>query len=334
MTTTEKILQQITHALSQREALDFQSDAYRIFNGFYEGVPGLVLDRYRSALVIFDHGEPGERQEEILKLSQWGLANIEGLESGLVKQRQHPQASRRNGILNAGTTLPESITEFGVQYALDLQMNQDASFYLDTRNLRRWLIENMAGLRVLNTFAYTGSLGVAAGVGGAKKVVQTDLKGAFLEIARQSWRLNNLHEDKCQILEGDFFRVAGLLRNKKQLFDCVILDPPFFSTTTAGKIDLKNETTRLVNKIRPVVAHEGTLVLINNALFLSGASFMDELNTLCESPYLTLDQIIPVPADITGFPKTIVDTPPADPAPFNHPTKIAILKVFRKDERQ
>ena len=68
-----------------------------------------------------------------------------------------------------------SVVEGGVQYAIDLLMNQDASFYLDTRNLRQWLRENLEELRVLNTFAYTGSLGIAAGIGDAKEVIQTDL---------------------------------------------------------------------------------------------------------------------------------------------------------------
>jgi 23S rRNA (cytosine1962-C5)-methyltransferase len=38
-----------------------------------------------------------------------------------------------------------------------------------------------------------------------------------------------------------------------------------------------------------------------------------------------------VPPDCTGYPATRVSAPPVDPAPFNHPTKIAILRVRRKD---
>jgi 23S rRNA (cytosine1962-C5)-methyltransferase len=38
--------------------------------------------------------------------------------------------------------------------------------------------------------------------------------------------------------------------------------------------------------------------------------------------------------DVTGYPKTVVEAPLVDPAPFNHPTKIALLRAFRKDERQ
>ena len=324
----------IIKAVQQRQTVNAETEAYRLFNGFYEGLPGLVLDRYGHALVAFNHGEPGAFQAVIDEISHWILQNLDHMESVLLKERQHPDERTKNGILMAGKTLPESITEFGVNYALDLQMNQDASFYLDTRNLRRWLFDHMSGLRVLNTFAYTGSLGVAAGAGGAKLVVQSDIKGNFLAIAQQSWTLNALPDQKCEILEGDFFRVTGRMRNKNRLFDAVIIDPPYFSQTNAGKVDLQQETTRLINKVRPLVAHEGWLVVINNALFLSGADFMDELMDLCQSPYLEFDQVIPVPTDITGTTDTIVDPPPVPTEPFNHPTKIAILKVFRKDERK
>lgn len=37
---------------------------------------------------------------------------------------------------------------------------------------------------MLNTFAYTGSLGVAACAGGTRRVVQVDLNRRFLDLAR------------------------------------------------------------------------------------------------------------------------------------------------------
>ena len=290
----------IIRAIQRRQQCDQITDAYRLFNGFYEGYPGLVLDRYGSTLVIFNHGEPGEAHEIVQEITHWATNQVEWVESVLLKERQHPSQEAKNGLLIAGSRLPERISEFGVRYALDLQMNQDAGFYLDTRNLRQWLIDNVRGLRVLNTFAYTGSLGVAAGAGGAAQVVQTDLNEQFLQVARRSWVLNDLPETRCRLLPGDYFRVAGRMRNEARLFDCVILDPPFFSTTEAGTVDLQNETTRLLNKIRPLVAHEGWLVLINNALFLPGSTFMEEIDKLCQSDYLSLAEIIPVPPDVTG----------------------------------
>lgn len=334
MTDDPQILKRLELILAKRSALQSSTEAYRLCNGFYEGLPGLVIDRYGPALVILDHNEPGASHRVVKQVADWSIANLPGIETVLHKQRAHPDEAFRQGICLAGDKLPDQITEHGIQYALDLQLHQDASFYLDTRNLRNWLRDNMPGKRILNTFCYTGSLGVAAGVGGASQVVQTDLNPKYLHIARQSWTLNLLPASHCQYFHGDFFRVVGRMRNEERVFDCVILDPPYFSTTEAGRVDLLTETTRLINKVRPLVAHQGWLVVINNALFLSGAVFIAELNQLCQSPYIDLETTIPVPPDVTGFPETIVTPPPTDPAPFNHPTKIAILKVTRKDGRQ
>ena len=310
------------------------TNAYRLFNGFYEGIPGLVLDRYGHALVIFDHSETCEFRIVINEVKHWAISNFTGLEAVLHKQRQHPEDLMKQGSLLIGSQLPDEINELGVRYAIDLKLHQDASFYLDTRHLRQWLLETMSGKRVLNTFAYTGSLGAAASVGGASLVVQTDLNKKYLRIAQRTWALNELPSEKQQLITGDFFRVTGSMRNEERLFDCVILDPPYFSSTCAGKVDLQDETTRLINKVRPLVAHEGWLVVINNALFLPGVGFMAELESLCQGKYLNLEKTITIPIDVTGYPDTIVTPPPVNPAPFNHPTKIVILKVLRKDKRK
>jgi 23S rRNA (cytosine1962-C5)-methyltransferase len=334
VTSLSSILGTIRRAVLRRSVDPAETKAFRLYNGFYEGTPGLVLDRYGPALVIFDHTPEARHGALAAAIAEWATANQAGLESVLLKQRGGSDEVQKKGKYLAGSHLPKKITEFGVRYALDLQMNQDAGFYLDTRLLRRWLMENSNGKRILNTFAYTGSLGVAAGAGGASDVLQTDLSKKFLQFATNSWDLNEFPPNEHKILSGDFFRVAGRLRNQDRLFDIVILDPPFFSTTGAGRVDLQNETTRLINKIRPLVAHEGWLIVINNALFLSGADFMAELETLCRSDYLSLERLIPIPEDITGTPDTIVSPPPVNPAPFNHPTKIAVLRVMRKDQKK
>ena len=333
MLHTKQVLDKITGSINRRADPGQLYEVYRLFNGFYEGYPGLVLDRFKSTVVISNHLQPGAINPILSPLQDWLLNHIKGLDGILLKQRQHFNDRMRQGVMIHGKALPDRISEFGVIYALDLQLNQDASFYLDTRNLRRWLLENMAGLKVFNTFAYTGSLGVAAGAGGASHVVQTDLNQGFLKLSQRSWELNHLLPKKMSILTGDFFRVAGRIRHEDHLFDCVILDPPFFSITDKGRVDLQGETPRLINKVRPLVAHQGYLIVINNALFYPGKSFMGELDALCQSDYLSFVKKIDIPEDVTGYPETITESPPCDPSPFNHPTKIAILKVLRKDQR-
>jgi 23S rRNA (cytosine1962-C5)-methyltransferase len=171
---------------------------------------------------------------------------------------------------------------------------------------------------------------VAALVGGATRVIQVDRNARFMELARRSAVLNHLDLSRMKSRADDVFSELGSFKKAGTLFDLVLLDPPFFSVTEKGKVDQVAEAVRLINKLRPLVKDGGHLVAINNALFLPGADYYHSLEQLCIDGYLEIEQFISIPPDITGFPATIVSAPPADPTPFNHPTKIAILRVKRK----
>jgi 23S rRNA (cytosine1962-C5)-methyltransferase len=307
--------------------------AIRLFNGFLEGDPRWVIELFGETLVINDNQSHSEDDSNVLELVKFYLDWLPSLQSVLYKRRASQDQEAKKGKLIFGDRLEDKIMELGIHHSIDLQMNQDSSFYLDTRYLRAWLMENLAGKLVLNTFAYTGSLGLAAFAGGAKKVVQTDLNRKFLEMSHKSSVFNNFPTNRMKLIVGDFYKVVGNFKKAQKLFDCVIIDPPFFSTTAAGKVDLVHESTRLINKIQPLVAHDGYLVVVNNALFLSGMSFMDELEELCRDRYMSIDTTIPVPQDIIGYSETIVTQPPVPTEPFNNSTKIVVFKVKRKDER-
>ncbi len=301
--------------------------AFRLFNGFTEGFPDLALDIYGRTLVVHDHAEKPNR-ELVSEITESIRRALDWLRAVIVKTRNASTHRERLGIVHFGDKPDTKIKEHGVWYALDLTLNRDASFYLDTRNLRQWIIENARGKTVLNTFAYTGSLGVAAMAGGAARVIQQDLSRKFLNLAKTSCALNGFPIRKEDFIAGDFFPVIGKFRRTKQTFDCVILDPPLFSTTTRGRVDQVHASARLINKVRPLINDGGRLVSINNALFVSGREYIRALEELCRDGYLKIEELIPVPEDFTG--RDRVDTPITDPAPFSHSTKIAILAIKRK----
>lgn len=308
-----------------------ETNALRLFNGFYEGFPGLVADLYDRTLVLFDHLEPpGLPEPWVQEIQQFYLQQIPQISSVVRKYRSSSTLSQRSGWLTLGEAASESVREYGVQYAVDLMLNRDASFYLDTRLLRRWLLDHSRGLQVLNCFAYTGSLGVAALAGGAGQVLQTDLNRNFLDLARRSCMLNRLDLGRMKLRAVDFFTEVGQLKRKGTLFDLVLLDPPFFSVTEKGRVDQQESSARLINKVRPLVSNNGRIVAVNNSLYLPGNEYMRTLEDLCRDGYLELEEIIPVPEDVTGFVETVQSAPPVSPSPFNHPTKIVILRVKRK----
>jgi len=309
--------------------------ALRLFNGFTEGQPDLVVDLYARSLVFHNYAEiPIQGIANIREAQAFYLERLPWVQAIVLKTRHGTTPQEKRGLPLHGETLDRKIRENGVWYALDLTMNRDASLYLDTRNLRKWLKDNMVGKSVLNTFAYTGSLGVAAMAGGAARVVQLDRNRDFLSLAKTSYTLNGFPIVKSDFVGADFFPAVSRFKHEGQTFDCILLDPPFFSATSKGRVDLENDPARLINKARPLVKSGGYLVVINNALFVSGADFMEILDSLCLDGFVSIEHLIPVPDDFVGVPPAAgIAHHPTDPTPFNHPTKIAVLRI-KHNERQ
>lgn len=303
--------------------------AFRFLNGFTEGNADLVIDIYASTAVLHNYAEdPAQGNLLIQEAQKFLSASLPWLKAGIVKTRNGETQDAKRGTLLFGTEPDRKVRENGIWYSVNLTMNRDSSLYLDTRNLRQWLTDHARGKTVMNTFAYTGSFGVAALKGGASRVVQIDLSRQFLNVAKDSYVLNGLPIQKGDFISRDFFEQVGNMKREKRSFDWVIIDPPFFSSTAKGKVDQVHESERLINKVRPLINDGGTLIAINNAVFVSGQEYLQTLESLCKDGYLKIREFIPVPEDFTGY--NPVDKPITDPSPFNHSTKIAILDVKRK----
>ena len=339
--TLKEIRPQLEKALAFRSEQGYLrppfDSACRLLNGFTEGVPDLAIDLFARTVVIHHYGKDGGSRfvsaGEQNNLACFLTETLPFVKAVIWKERASTDPILRNGVLILGSKPDSRIREHTVRYAIDLQLNQDNSFYADTRLLRQWLLQKMKEKSVLNTFSYTGSLGTAAAAGGAKWVLQTDISEHFTEMAKRSFTLNRIYFNRRNFITGNFFLVISRLKREGSLFDCVILDPPFFSYSAKGSVNLATDPVGLVRKVRPLVADHGFLILVNNSLYLSGEDFLKSIHAICDDQYLQFREMIPVPSDFTGVDPDYLKLYPANPAPFNHPTKIAILSVRRKDAR-
>ena len=329
--TTSSVIQLLEKAIASRLSLmDSQHEsAFRLFNGFTEGYPDLALDIYGRTLVIHNYADdPAQNQTLIHEVTSYMQNALNWLHAGILKVRNGKTQEEKKGSLVFGDKPDRKIKEHGLWYSINLTLNRDSSLYLDTRILRKWIMDHLKDKSVLNTFAYTGSFGVAALKGGASRVVQVDLNREFLNIAKESYTLNGIPIQKGDFISRDFFEQVGNMKRENKRFDCVIIDPPFYSTTSKGKVDQVHDSARLINKVRPLINDGGILIAINNALYVSGQTYIQTLEELCKDGYLKIKELIPVPEDFTGYNK--VGSPITDPSPFNHSTKIAVLDVRKK----
>jgi 23S rRNA (cytosine1962-C5)-methyltransferase len=222
-------------------AWDPDTDAYRLVHAEADGLPGLIVDRYRDWLVVqcLTLGMACHRDQIVALLadpSTFSSSRIDVMAG--IYARDDADVRRKEGLpletgLLWGVEPPDQveIVEHGHRFLVDVKGGHKTGFYLDQRENRRQTATWCAGLDVLNAFAYTAGFGVYAGKAGAQSVVNVDTSAGALALAEENLALNGLASQ--EMIVGDVFQVLRRYRGEGQTFDLVILDPPKFATSQA-----------------------------------------------------------------------------------------------------
>jgi 23S rRNA (cytosine1962-C5)-methyltransferase len=210
----------ITAAWERRAALhaDAELDAYRLFHGGQEGFAGLKIDRYGDAAFLTCKTDAAARLDEVVA----ALDACRRFPLLVARTRQDgPQLVR--GQMPAE---PLVVREHGLRFLIEPRRPANPGLFLDARPARAWIRANAAGRRVLNLFAFTGSLGVAAAVGGAREVVHVDSVVRALELCRANHALNGVPIDARSVARINVYQHLRKAQAGRQRFDAVIVDPP------------------------------------------------------------------------------------------------------------
>ena len=104
-----------------------------------------------------------------------------------------------------------------------------------------------------------GAWGIPAAVNGASEVFCIDASATALDQLEANAALNNV-ADKVTTIEGDAFAALKALREEKQRFDVILLDPPAF---IKRRKDVKQglEAYRRINQLAmQLLSRDGLLV--------------------------------------------------------------------------
>ena len=93
--------------------------AFRLFNGFYEGEPNLLVDIYAATAVLYNYADvPFEGASAVRAAMEVIRAELPWVQAMLVKTRNgNPQEKR--GVLVYGQKADTRIVEHGVRYSVD-----------------------------------------------------------------------------------------------------------------------------------------------------------------------------------------------------------------------
>ncbi len=272
------------------------TDAYRVFHGSGEGLPGLTVDRYGDLLLVQSFHTPLE-EAQLAELETFYASTLPGL-TPIYNDRSRANSRIANELAGdalAQAELQREFSELGVRYAVQARhAGQDPWLFLDLRAGRRRVMAEAAGKSVLNLFAYTCGVGIAAAKAGARFVVNVDFAESALKVGKHNARLNDL-PIRPRFVQSDAFaamrQLAGIgqpevVRGKRlpafprleaQQFDLVFLDPPRYAKSLFGVVDIVNDYAALMKPALLCTAPGGTLICCNNAAQVPREAWADQL---------------------------------------------------------
>lgn len=180
--------------------------------------------------------------------------------------------------------LPEQVfaREGEMRFALELAKNQNLGYFPDMKPGRDWLAEHAQDKKVLNLFAYTCALSVAALAHGADEVINVDMAKGPLQIGQRNHDFNQglfRQESKARFWPFDILRSWGKIQRAAP-FDIVLLDPP----SKQGKsFNAQRDYAKVVARLPKMLADEAYVLACLNA------------------PYLASDFILECFAPVVGF---------------------------------
>jgi 23S rRNA (cytosine1962-C5)-methyltransferase len=225
-----------------------RSTAYRLLNAEGDGLPGFAADVYGDFVVLYAYSRGLLAPGRVLARALLDAAGPCGVVLK-VRSRSGPRPGKvRQEVIGAEPPAKLVVEELGVPYEVHLLGGLNAGLFTDLREHRRALGRFVGGARVLNTFAYTGSLSVAAARAGAREVTSVDLSSGVLKWARENFRLAGLDPDdpRFRFVSSDVLRFVRAELEAGAVYDAVFLDPPTYSAARASAWSMKNDYPELI----------------------------------------------------------------------------------------
>ena len=218
----------IESALALRMRL-FSQPFYRLIFGDSDFLPGVVVDRFGSTLVMQITTAAMEIRKDIIMQALRDILP----ETEAILLRNDTQARQFEGLpsyVAAGFGEPPQkiqLEENELQFMAPLWDGQKTGWFYDHRANRELIKPYITNQRVLDVFSYLGAWGIQAAHAGANEVVCIDSSPLSASWIKENAELNHV-EAKVSVQTDDAFDALKKLYHAKEKFGVVIVDPPAF----------------------------------------------------------------------------------------------------------
>ena len=201
---------------------------YRMVHGEGDNLPGLVIDRYGSTVVMQAHSVGMHVCREEIAKAIIDVMNGE-VENVYYKSETtlpfKADLNQENGFLIGGSKDNVAL-ENGLKFHVDWLKGQKTGFFVDQRDNRSLLEHYAKGRSVLNMFCYTGGFSFYAMRGGAKLVHSVDSSAKAIDLTNANVELNFPGDERHKAYAEDAFKYLEAMGDQ---YDLIILDPPAFA---------------------------------------------------------------------------------------------------------
>jgi len=263
----------IQAAITYRERIVKNTDAYRVVFSEADFLPGLIVDRYNDllSLQVLTQAMDAESVRNLV-LSELS----ERLKPAAIIERVDPRVRTLEQLLFRSSGLirgEKSTTVFsmnGVQFHFDAMEGQKTGAFLDQRENYAAAAKYARG-EALDIFCYQGGFALHLAQH-CSKVVGVDSSRPALEVAEKNAALNHR---EIEWIEGNAFDLLRDYADSGHQYDTIILDPPAFAksrrTLDTAMRGYKELNLRALKMLRP----GGILVTCSCSYHVSEAEFME-----------------------------------------------------------
>jgi len=266
------------------------TNAFRIASGH-----GFWIERFGdTALISLRPGPDAKTLAASIDLTGWNPKRV------FVRHLVRNPGEKDTPVLLIGEAQSsplETVSERGLLYELDFSASYSPGLFTDQR-LNRLFLRECRPQRVLNTFAYTCAFSVAAASYGAE-TVSVDVSKSSLQRGRRNFELNQIPPDGHRFVPEDVPTFLRRLIKRGEIFDAIILDPPTFGRSGAGKtFRFERDFPALLECAHQLSALGAAILLSTNFTAWGEASLIDCARGIL--PSKTKFHQIPAPPDFFG----------------------------------
>ncbi len=182
-----------------------------------------------------------------------------------IKQRRQNKGKQQYEKLSDGQENRAliAVKEGSATLLVNLWSYLDCGLFLDHRPVRKRIAQLAAGKQFLNLFCYTASATVQAALAGAISSVSVDMSRTYIDWARKNFEANHINLKRHSLVQED---CLVWLKQCRQGFDVIMLDPPSFSNSKRmiDVLDIQRDHADLVHRCMDLLNPGGTLIFSNN----------------------------------------------------------------------